>query len=182
MGGGPGGGGMQDDGSLLQISGGTLVVDAGGDGLDSNGSTEISGGTIVVSGPTSNGNGSLDSNGGITVTGGTVVAAGSAGMAESPNSASTTGWLQVNFNPAVAAGETLSIVSDGKVLASFTTTKEVANLVFASPDLSSTGSYDIYLGGTLASDKVGTFSAGGSIDGAASLGTVTAGQATGGMR
>ena len=90
----------------------------------------MSGGTVVVSGPTMNGNGSLDSNGGITVAGGTI-AAGSSGMAEAPGPESAQGWLQVNFSPTVAAGETLSIVSDGKVIASFTTTKEVANLVFA---------------------------------------------------
>ncbi len=50
MGGGPGGGMATIDGLAL-VSGGTLTIDAGGDGFDSNGNAEITGGTVVVHGP-----------------------------------------------------------------------------------------------------------------------------------
>ncbi len=179
---GQGGGGMADDGSLLTISGGTLLVNSEGDGLDSNGATVITGGTTVVSGPTANGNGALDSNGGITVTGGTVVAAGSSGMAESPSAESTSGWVAVAFGEAVAAGQTISIVTDGTVIASYTTVKEAASLVVADPGITSGQTYDVYLGGRLAGTTVGTYSDSGDVTGATRNTTVTAGQAiAGGM-
>lgn len=75
---------MQDTGEKLTISGGTLLVDAQGDGLDSNGTIEMTGGEVTVFGPTANDNGALDSNGGITVSGGTLVAIGSSEVAETP--------------------------------------------------------------------------------------------------
>lgn len=42
------------------INGGTITVDADGDGLDSNGNIFIKGGTTTVNGPTNAGNGALD--------------------------------------------------------------------------------------------------------------------------
>ena len=176
------GGGMGDDGSLLTISGGTLLVNSEGDGLDSNGSTVITGGTTVVSGPTNSGNGALDSNGGITITGGTVVGAGASGMAESPGAESTTGWVAVSFSQAIAAGQTISVVSGDTVIASYTAVKETASIVVADPDLTSGQSYDVYVGGTLAGTTVGTYSDSGDISGASKNTTVTAGTAlAGGM-
>lgn len=173
---------MADDGSLLTISGGTLLVNAEGDGLDSNGTIMITGGTTVVSGPTANGNGALDSNGGITVTGGTVVAAGSSGMAESPSTESTTGWVAVAFGQAIAAGQTISIVKDGTVIASYTTVKDAASLVLADPGITSGLTYDVYVGGKLAGTTVGTYSDSGDVSGASKNTTVTAGRAiAGGM-
>lgn len=179
--GGGGGGGMADDGSVLTISGGTLLVNAQGDGLDSNGKLVITGGTTVVSGPTGGGNGALDSNGGITITGGTVVAAGSAGMVEAPGSASTLGWVSVSTN--VAAGQTVSVVSGTKVIASYTAVKTVANILVADSDITKGQSYDIYVGGKLAGTVVGTYSDSGDISGATKATSVTAGVSSGrGMR
>lgn len=177
-GGGGGGGGMQSDGSLLTISGGTLLVNAEGDGLDSNGTITVTGGTTVVSGPTGNGNGALDSNGGLTMTGGTLVAAGSSGMAEAPSADSTTGWVSVSFAQPIAAGQTVSIVKDGTVLAAYTTVKQVASLIVADSDITGGESYDVYVGGTLTGTTVGTYSASGDLSGAAKNTTVTAGEHT----
>ncbi|MCC6496021.1 MAG: carbohydrate-binding domain-containing protein [Propionibacteriaceae bacterium] len=175
-----GGGGMADDGSLLTISGGTLIVDSGGDGLDSNGTTVITGGTTVVSGPTADGNGALDSNGGIIVTGGTVVAAGSSGMAESPSAESSTGWVAVAFDQAIAAGQTISVVKDGTVIAAYTTVKAAASLVVADADITSGQTYDIYVGGKPAGTTLGTYSDSGDVSGATKTTTVTAGEAVAG--
>jgi hypothetical protein len=44
----------------LHINGGYIVVDAAGDGLDSNGSIEMTDGVVIVNGPTENMNGALD--------------------------------------------------------------------------------------------------------------------------
>ena len=78
--------GVAGDGAL-NISGGKIYINSGGDGLDSNGAIEISGGEIYVDGPTNNGNGAIDCDGEIKITGGTLVAVGSAGMAQNATSA-----------------------------------------------------------------------------------------------
>ena len=54
------------------ISGGRLVVNAGGDGLDSNGNLYVKGGETYVSGPENNGNGALDYERSGEITGGFV--------------------------------------------------------------------------------------------------------------
>lgn len=66
---------------LIQINGGTVTIQAGGDAVDSNGYVEVTGGTLLG---TSSGNGdsALDYEYGATITGGTVLLAGAAGMAE----------------------------------------------------------------------------------------------------
>ena len=103
-GGGMGGGEAANQANQLTINGGTLVVDADGDGLDSNGDATITGGTIVVNGPTTDGNGALDVNGTFTVSGGTLLAAGSSGMAVAPSTSSTQGWVAATLTTAVPAG------------------------------------------------------------------------------
>ena len=176
--GGGGGGGMRSDGSLLTVSGGTLLVNAEGDGLDSNGTITITGGTTVVSGPTGNGNGALDSNGGLTMSGGTLVAAGSSGMAEAPSTDSATGWVSVSFAQPIAAGQTVSIVKDGTVLAAYTTVKQAASLIVADSDITSGETYDVYVGGTLSGTTVGSYSDSAELSGATKNTTVTAGEHT----
>lgn len=169
-----GGGGMQSDGSLLSIGGGTILVNAEGDGLDSNGTFEVTGGTTVVSGPTNGGNGALDSNGGITVTGGTLVAAGSSGMAETPDAESGQAWVAVTLDSTLEAGQTISIVKDGKVIAAYTTVKSIGSFIVSDADITSGESYDVYVGGKLSGEAIGTYSETGSIDGATKTTTVTA--------
>ena len=69
------GGGMDADSSCaIVISGGYLVVDAQGDGIDSNGSLEVAGGTLLVNGPSDGANGALDYGTIASISGGTVIA------------------------------------------------------------------------------------------------------------
>lgn len=75
----------------VTVSGGSIRIDAGGDGIDSNGALTVSGGETYVSGPTSDGDSALDYDGAATVTGGTIVAAGYSGMAQNFGSDSTQG-------------------------------------------------------------------------------------------
>lgn len=179
--GGMQGGGMQNSGELLLVSGGTNVVTAEGDGLDSNGTLLITGGTTVVNGPSGSGNGALDSNGGIAVNGGTVVAAGSAGMVESPDSESAQGWVAVTLDTALEAGQTVQIVSGGTVVGSYTAAKSVQSVILSTAGLTNGQAYDVYVGGQLAADAVsGLFSLGGSTSGASQVSTVTAGEAAAG--
>lgn len=76
----------------LYINGGYCIIEAEGDGIDSNGNLHITGGTTLVIGPSMGGNGSFDigDNGGIfEYTGGTVMAVGSSDMAVFPSDTSS---------------------------------------------------------------------------------------------
>ncbi|SEE95831.1 protein of unknown function [Arthrobacter alpinus] len=175
--GGMGGGGMDTVGDFsLDISGGTVTVNAEGDGLDSNGNASISGGTVVVNGPSSDGNGALDVNGDLTVSGGTIAAAGSAGMVVTPSETSTQSGLQISFDSPVAAGTAVQITdSTGAVVATFVTAKQTSSIVFSSADIKAGEQYTVFTGGT-ADVEAGL--ATGSATGATEVTTATAGEYT----
>jgi hypothetical protein len=176
MAGGPGGGGESVGNYSADISGGSLTINSEGDGLDSNGNASISGGTVVVNGPESSGNGALDVNGELAVSGGTVAAAGSAGMVVTPATSSTQSGVQVTLASTVPAGTTVQLAdADGKLVATFVTTKSIGSLVFSSSAIEAGKQYTVYTGGTA---KVESGLGEGSLDGATELGTVTAGEYT----
>ena len=72
-GGGMGGGTFEVVDATINISGGTVTVNAKGDGIDSNGTATLSGGTVIVDGPFTGGNTSLDTNGDLLLNGATTV-------------------------------------------------------------------------------------------------------------
>lgn len=160
-GGGPGGGGTGDDGSLVVISGGEHTVNADGDALDSNGSLTVTGGTTTVYGPTNDGNGAIDANGTRTISGGTLLAGGSSGMAETFDEDSEQGWLQVALGTTVTSGQVIEIRSGDTVVATYTATKDLNNLVVSTDEITSGESYTVTVDGE-------------------EVATVTAGEATGG--
>lgn len=139
-----------DASKSLVISGGTVTVNAEGDGLDSNGTMAITGGTIYVAGPTKTGNGALDSNGTMTISGGVVVAAGSAGMVQTFDQSSTQASLSYTFTSVQQAGTTITLKdASGNVVASFTPDKQYQNVVISAPGLVTGQTYSLYSGTTL---------------------------------
>lgn len=150
--GGPGGGGDMfavTEGASLTISGGTTVLYADGDGLDSNGTAAMTGGTVLVHGPTEEMNGAIDVVGGFTVDGGLLVAAGSAGMAETPDDASAQAYLGISFGTGIRAGtEVVVQAPDGSAVLTFTPAKTAATLVVSSPDLVAGTAYTVVVGGS----------------------------------
>lgn len=135
--------------NVLTISGGTLTVDATGDGLDSNGSIVMSGGTVIVNGPTNGGNGSLDYDGSFEQSGGTLIAAGSSGMAQAPSDTSTQHAVSMTFPQTQKAGTLVHLEdSEGNTILTFAPSKDYQSLVISSPDLKDGGSYTLYSGGT----------------------------------
>lgn len=138
------------DESLLEITGGKLVVDASGDGLDSNGDIVLSGGEVYIQGPTDDGNGALDYAGAFTATDGTLFAAGSAGMAQSISEGSSVYAVAVG----VSAQENTAVRllrADGSEICSFAPSKRFSHLVIVSPELKKGESYSVstanYTGG-----------------------------------
>ena len=177
--GGPGGGGPGGetgvDGYYVEMSGGTLVIDAGGDGFDSNGDATVTGGTIVVNGPTANNNGALDVNGNFLVSDAVLLAAGSAGMAEAPDAASAQAYVNLQFNATQAAGTVVTIrSSDGDAVATFVAAKPFQSLVLSAPGLVSGASCEVVVGGTVTGESTGGLYLGVDGSGGTSVGSVTA--------
>ena len=148
--GNPGPGGMEDatDYNLIQISGGMLTVNAGGDGLDSNGDLTVTGGEIYIDGPVQGGNGALDCSGTATISGGTVIAVGSSGMAENFSSSSTQGSMLVTVSASMISGEITLQDSNGNSLLSYTPAKSYNSVVISCPKLTSGETYTLLAGDT----------------------------------
>ncbi|WP_339190658.1 carbohydrate-binding domain-containing protein [Paenibacillus sp. FSL R5-0490] len=165
---GPGGmGGAAASNNEFHINGGTLTVNAGGDGLDSNGSINMTGGTVIVNGPTNSGNGALDYDGTFEISGGYLVAAGSSGMAQGTSDASTQNTIVMTFPATQKAGTLVHVQdSEGNNILTFAPAKDYQTVVVSSPDLAKDGSYVIYSGGTSTGKAVdglytdGTYSGG----------------------
>ncbi len=142
------GGGMSEgtEGAYIHISGGTIYINASGDGIDSNGSLTISGGETYVSGPTDNGNAAVDYDSDATISGGILVAAGSSGMAQNFNSSSTQGVMLVSVDSA-SAGSTITLRdSNGNELISWTPEKSYDCIIVSCPELTEGSTYTLTTG------------------------------------
>lgn len=131
----------------LRISGGTLTIDAGGDGMDSNGNLYVDGGTVIIDGPSDSGNGGLDYAGTAEITGGTVLAVSGSGMAEGFTDGSTQYAFMQSFASGVSGGTELVITdSDGHVIFRHTPDKSYQCVVFSSPELTGQETYTVTAG------------------------------------
>ena len=146
--GGPGGGGGLDADSscLIQINGGTITLDAQGDGIDSNGSIELNGGEVVVYGPTSGGDGALDYGTNATVNGGSIIALGSSGMAESFTSGSQAFAL---VSASGSAGDKVTVTDEsGNTLLETKAAKDFECAVVSTTSMTEGSSYTISVAGS----------------------------------
>ena len=142
-------GGQEESDPSLQIilEGGTLTIDAEGDGIDSNGTVTISGGSLVVNGSVQGGNGPLDAAGDITITGGRVWALGTSDMLQGFAQGSTQASITANI--AGTAGQTLIILdANGKEVARQTASKDFQAVIMSSADLVDGQTYTIQAEGT----------------------------------
>ena len=136
------------EGGELNIYGGTITINSGGDGFDSNGNAVMTGGTLIVNGPTNNGNGPIDVNGNFEVSGGTIIAVGSSGMAETPDESSTQYAIQVNFDQALTAGTVVSLKdSSGNEIFSFTPEKQFQSVTYSSDKIQYGETYSFLVNG-----------------------------------
>ena len=148
MGGGMGGGGgtFEVVDATINIAGGTITVNANGDGIDSNGTATLSGGTLVVNGPFMGGNTSLDTNGDLLLNGTTVVAGNSGDMFEAPASSSISGYVKLTNLSNVSSGTTIQVAdSSGKVVANYkVTNSNTALILVSSANITKGQSYTVY--------------------------------------
>lgn len=160
--------GSSDSNALITIGGGYIVVNASGDGIDSNGNIVISGGTLLVSGPADNGNGAFDYGGEATVSGGTVILCGSSGMAQGFSDKSEQASFMYTLDSSASAGSSVAVTDEnGNVLASFIPAKQYNNVVISTPSLKNGSSYKLVIGGTVSGADKNGFASSGSVSSAA---------------
>ncbi len=134
-----------DPNSFIEVSGGTLNVNASGDGIDSNGSLTLSGGCITLCGPTAGDTAVLDyaSNGNIS--GASFVGTGSSMMAQTLSS-DTQGVIALGVgNQSAGTAATLSD-TDGKEILSVTPELDYAIVIFSCPEMHKGESYTVTIG------------------------------------
>ena len=161
-------GGSSD--SLIDISGGYLVVKAGGDGLDSNGNAAMSGGTVIVS-STGRGDGALDYDGSFTLSGGTLLAAGSGNMSQSPSEAGQY-TVSLGFDSTLPAGTYVSLAGETQSFV-FELPADANRIVFSSPVLEGGAVYKLSYGGAYSGESVDGICSGGVYSGGTDLTELT---------
>ena len=124
----------------LQILGGKIYCNSGGDGLDSNKALTIRGGETVVLSSTQQDNSALDVDGVITLTGGVFLGVSYKGMFKSISSSQ---YYLTASNQSISAGQKIWVtdINGNTFNASTTTATRRANfIIFSSPDLANSPS------------------------------------------
>ena len=153
--GGPGmnGGMSSSSNGTIVISGGSIQIEAHGDGIDANGTLTISGGYVAVWGPTQGDTATLDYDVSGVITGGTFIGTGASGMAQTFSS-SEQGVIAVSVG-SQSAGTTVTVTDeDGNVLLSYEPPLSFSVVIYSSPELVTGQSYTISVG-----SASGTFTA-----------------------
>ncbi len=139
----------------LTINGGSIYVNANGDGIDSNGSINMTDGVLIVNGPTANNNGSLDYNGSFEMSGGYFIAAGSAGMAQATSEQSAQNAIIMTYPKTQAAGTVVHLEdSKGNTITTFAPNKDYQSIVISSPKLVKDTAYSLFSGGTSSGKQI----------------------------
>lgn len=142
--GGPGGMGGSSDGSI-EISGGSICIQASGDGLDANGSLLISGGYITVCGPTHGDTATLDYDTQARITGGTFIGSGASGMAQTFNDC-VQGVIAVQVGNQTAGTTVLLEDLQGNLLLEYAPPLDFSVVILSTESLSPGESYQLTVG------------------------------------
>lgn len=137
--------------AFISITGGELTLNVEGDGLDSNGTAEIFGGTVIVNGPSTGGNAATDATGGLSITGGTLIQGDRGDMFEGMEGA------YAQFSASVSSGDTVTVTnSRGEVVAEYTSTKTISQVVVAGSSVTEGETYTISVNGSEAGTATAT--------------------------
>lgn len=131
----------------LTINGGYIIINASGDGVDSNASITISGGDIVVSGSTNGGNSALDYATECTMMGGSLILTGNKGMAGSLSEESTVCMVAVTYNTVMAGTEIALVDSNDAEISSWVVPKDCSYIQVASSEIKTGEAYYFIING-----------------------------------
>jgi hypothetical protein len=156
-----------EDGVALAVTGGTLTLRAGGDGVDSNGTGVLAGGTVTVYAPANGMQGPFDvADSGPVIAGGVVTAYGLAGggtQIMAPAEESTQGWIAAAPSGGWVAGEAVAVTDQtGKTVATLSPESAVAALVYSAPDIEDGAAYRVAAGAATVEVTAGEAAAGAS--------------------
>ena len=139
------GGGMASSNGSIVISGGSLYINASGDGIDANGSVTISGGYIVVAGPNQGDTATLDYDTSAVITGGTFIGTGASGMAQT-FSDSEQGVISVSVGSQSAGTNIVLTDADGNEIVSYSPELPFSVVIISDPDIVSGETYTVTVG------------------------------------
>lgn len=146
-------GGSATSDSYINISGGTVSIQASGDGIDSNGTLHISGGYITVCGPTSGDTAVLDYETSGSITGGTFIGTGAYMMAQTFSS-SQQGVIALSVGNISASTRITLCDANGNLLIEHTPALPYAIVILSTPDMVKGQTYTVTIG-----SQSGTFEA-----------------------
>ena len=134
----------------IEINGGSLYVNADGDGIDSNGNMTINAGDIKVDGPSNSGNAAIDFGDGAKayINGGSLIAVGGSGMVEAFDSSSKQAMMSIQVADSNITGEVVLSDSDGNVIISYTPAKEYNCVQISTAELEKGKTYTLKAGDT----------------------------------
>lgn len=165
--------GMMSNGvGEIIITGGYTLVNAQGDGIDSNNSICVSGGVTLVSGPVSSGNAAFDYDGSATVSGGVLVAAGPSGMAQNFSEAQNQGAMLLTFRSR-QNGSVALVDAQGQVIVAFTPTNAYQSAMITAPAIQQGETYTIVTGGTAEGADAHGFAQQTALTGGTTAGSIT---------
>lgn len=136
--------GGASNGSIV-ISGGSIYMNASGDGIDADGTLEISGGYTVVCGPTQGDTATLDYDSSAIITGGTFIGTGSSMMAQT-FSDSQQGVIAVSVGDQAAGTQITLTDGSGKALISYNPELSFAVVILSSPNILQGETYTLTVG------------------------------------
>ena len=116
----------------IYLDNANILINANGDGIDSNGNVTMNGGTVIIYGPTRGANASLDSDRGFVVNGGNLIAFGPMGMVENPASNSTQPYISLNTS--TNSKNTVTIKKNNELLFQHTPSKTYQQLIVSLED------------------------------------------------
>ena len=148
FGGRPGGGfgGHGGGNGSITISGGTIYMNASGDGIDANGTLTVSGGHVTVCGPTRGDTSVLDYDKTATITGGSFIGTGSTMMAQS-FSENTQGVLALKTGNCIAGTQITVTDAKGNTILDYAPILDFGLLVLSTPDIVSGETYTVTMDG-----------------------------------
>lgn len=139
-------GGMSSGNGSIIISGGTLYVQASGDGIDANGTLEITGGHTTVCGPTQGDTATLDYDKTAVISGGTFIGTGASGMAQSFSGSENQGVIALQVGSAPAGTEIAIKDKAGNVILSCAPKLSYNVAIFSCPQMEKGQTYTVCMG------------------------------------